>query len=416
MQPLVAIVGSANLTRTSFPYEPELKNTDDVKRACLELGHELANKGYRIMVYTSSSKYIEADVVEGYVSSGKAVPGSIQIRYPNLVDAAPGFKEMKAHRNLFDDRRDRHSNWQVSFYNSLRDAQGILLLGGGNSALITGLIALMYRIPLVSIATFGGSAETVWQISADRLATDEESQVMSRPRWEEDSARRLIEILGDQSDRLREKEKQQRAAAQQTAQQEEQRRAEAQQREERRRAEEERRKVEEERRRRREMFWRAACATLLLLAATAAALLGIYRPAAGNTMFYGATFFLTPILAGAVGGVAVDLFDFYNSGDYKPNHAIFSGIVLGAIAGFFSAILFAASQWASTPAKEGAADGAQALPPATPLLIIFVMLIGFTAGVALDKVFLKWKEEGPYRPPAAPPGPVGRDGGGGGER
>jgi hypothetical protein len=41
----------------------------------------------------------------------------------------------------------------------------------------------------------------------------------------------------------------------------------------------------------------------------------------------------------------------------------------------------------------------ETVPPAAPLLIIFELLISFMAGLTLEKVFLKWKQDG-YTPPA----------------
>jgi hypothetical protein len=154
----IAIVGSANPEREHYPYEPPLKNVEQVQEACKAIGGALARAGYGIMVYTSSRDYIEADVVTGYVASGEAKDKSIQVRYPNIPEAQPDFAEYKGRPQLFDFKSYQEDNWQAVFIPSLRDAAGIVILGGGNSALITGLVAQAYRKPLVSIATFSGSA------------------------------------------------------------------------------------------------------------------------------------------------------------------------------------------------------------------------------------------------------------------
>ena len=41
----------------------------------------------------------------------------------------------------------------------------------------------MYRIPVIAIATFGGSAQTIWELSATALATQEELNVMGLRPW-----------------------------------------------------------------------------------------------------------------------------------------------------------------------------------------------------------------------------------------
>jgi hypothetical protein len=42
------------------------------------------------------------------------------------------------------------------------DGNTIQLLGGGYSTLIAGLVALTYRVPLVTLSRYGGSAQPVW--------------------------------------------------------------------------------------------------------------------------------------------------------------------------------------------------------------------------------------------------------------
>jgi hypothetical protein len=200
--PLIAIVGSADPARKD--YDPPIRYVEHVAEAAQQLGSELAKAGYRILVYSSADKYIEKDVVAGYVASGKAKPESIQIRYPQVVDpkGPTPFPEQSTHDSLFERHQDTHPNWVVSFYSSLREVDGILLLGGANSALITGLVAHLYRIPLVSISTFGGSAQTVWALSIRKLATDGERNLMGLPDWNQNLAPKLITILAAQRERL----------------------------------------------------------------------------------------------------------------------------------------------------------------------------------------------------------------------
>jgi hypothetical protein len=372
--PLIAIVGSANPNRSKYPYEPPLRNVEQVPEACAALGRELALTGHRIIVYTSSSDYIEADVVSGYVASGKAKPKSIQVRYPNVPNAQPDFKEQKTHPQLFDFQPEESDNWQAAFVPSLRDADGIVILGGGNSALITGLVAQAYKKPMVSIATFGGSSLNVWKLTAaGALATPEERKRMNLPGWQPESAAELVKALADQRERLRQ-ESLLRQQAEQT----------------------------ERLLRQRELRVRTVAAAALLVATAAVVVLGITRAAADATA-YAAVFFLTPIVAGATGGVATDLFDYYSSDLDSPRHAAYVGGVLGAVAGFFSAFIFYATQQVNHPADVVG----KAVPPGAELLLLFVMLVGFTAGFTMQKVFLKWRDGGTWQPPAGGAGGKG---------
>jgi hypothetical protein len=350
--PLVAIVGSVDTQRND--YDPALRNVDAAKQACEELGRELAKSGYRIVVYTADPAYIEADIVRGYVASNLAKPKSIEVRYPQSISQnnPPSFPEQITHPNVFDERPDAYPNWQVSFYASLKDAGGVLLLGGASSALITGVMAQLYHIPLISIATFGGSAQNVWALSLGNLVTEEERRIMGSPTWRTDSAEKLIKSLGDQRRRLLAEEVRIRQAQQ----------------------------LEQKALRN-----RALAAGVLLLGAVMLSILGTFQAVPSPTLF-GLFFFGTPLLAGASGGVARNLFDYFRGLPNQSPHATSVAAVLGMMAGLIAAVLFVIAQWASNPAVK---DLAQALPPGLNLLVPFELVIGFIAGLTLETVFTK---------------------------
>jgi hypothetical protein len=347
---LIAIVGSYTAGRTYDP--PLLHDAATVKQAAEDLGRELAKLGYSLMVYSSDPNYIEADVVRGYVLSGQAKPASIQVRYPQVVagNNPPSFPEQATHGNVFDPVADIHPSWQVSFFKSLKDANGIVLLGGANSALITGLIAQMYRIPLVSIATFGGSAQTVWAISVGTLATDNERKLMNLPLWGNDSALKLVGALSSQHQRLLQEEVQRKLVAQ----------------------------LEERR-----LRGQALIAAALFIAAVVLTLLGTFSPPTGPRVF-GALFFGVPLFAGAAGGIARNIFDSYRGVSYQINHTNTMVIFLGMMAGFIAALLFVVAQWASNPAIKNLGTE---VPPGLNLLIPFELIVGVIAGLTLESVF-----------------------------
>ena len=349
---LVAIVGSVDTQRND--YDPALRNMDVAKQACEELGRELAKSGYRIVVYSSAPAFIEADIVRGYIASNQAIPKSIEIRYPQSIGQGnpPSFPEQQTHSSIFDERPDTHPHWQVSFYASLKDASGVLLLGGAGSALIAGVVAQSYRIPLISIATFGGSAQNVWALSLGNLVTEEERSIMGSPTWRADSAEKLIKALGDQRQRLLAEEVRIRQAQQ----------------------------LEQKALRN-----RAIAAGALVLSAVMLTILGTFRAAPSPTLF-GLFFFGTPLLAGASGGVARNLFDYLRGLPNQSLHATSVAAVLGMMAGLIAAVLFVIAQWASNPAVK---DLGEALPPGLNLLVPFELVIGFIAGLTLEMVFTK---------------------------
>ena len=157
--PLIAIVGSVDESRG---FEPPLRNPTQARQAAEAVGAALAKKGNRILVYTAAAGFLETFVVRGYVASGKAKPKSIVARFP--MGDETQFAEYAANDALFDPQRDRNKDWETSYYRSLRDVDGVVLIGGGRSTLITGLIAMTLRIPVVAAQAYGGKAEEVWKV------------------------------------------------------------------------------------------------------------------------------------------------------------------------------------------------------------------------------------------------------------
>jgi hypothetical protein len=115
--PIIAIVGNVK----THPNAPE---------AAEALGSALAKARLRILVYSSGEDFLERHIVKGYVASQAAAKRSVQVRYA-LHGSKPAFPEQQTHAEVFDWRPDPSPDWEVSFYQSLSDADGILLMGGG---------------------------------------------------------------------------------------------------------------------------------------------------------------------------------------------------------------------------------------------------------------------------------------------
>src|SRR5215468_1599943 len=195
---IIAIVG--NVTTNPKAHE-----------AAEQLGRELAKAGFRILVYGSDSAYLEAPVVKGYVGSQVAKNGSIQVRYP-LHGQKPSFPEQQTHAKVFDFRPDSSPNWEISFYQSLSEVQGMILMGGGQSTMIAGLVAMGHRIAILALAAFDGTASEVWKAlrSGRDLPTYEEISLMASPDWSPEFAADAIRVLQGQIERAAEQEKQRR--------------------------------------------------------------------------------------------------------------------------------------------------------------------------------------------------------------
>jgi hypothetical protein len=206
--PLIAIVGSYDPKRTD---ELSLKNIALAQEAGAELGRELARQGCNIVVYASYPYLLEVDVVRGYVEVKKAQPEPepecIQVRFSNRL-GRPVFNEENGNRELFHFIPDNNAEWEVSFYRSLREVDGVLVLGGGPSSMIAGVIAVGHRKPIVVSSYFGGYAEKIWDLlpSQQTLLTERELSLMA-DNWDSGLAERYVQILIRQIKQLEDEEK-----------------------------------------------------------------------------------------------------------------------------------------------------------------------------------------------------------------
>ena len=66
-RPLIAIVGSVNETRKDYNFP--IQNAEQARIVARSLGKALAENDFRILVYSGDPKYIECDVVQGYIEA-----------------------------------------------------------------------------------------------------------------------------------------------------------------------------------------------------------------------------------------------------------------------------------------------------------------------------------------------------------
>jgi hypothetical protein len=95
--------------------------------------------------------------------AAEAAEGSIRVLYSQQL-SQPEFQQLKTNLRCFEFRIDPNPGWEVSFYRSLYDVDGIVLLGGGQSTLIAGIVATTRRTPILALKAFGGAAADVWQL------------------------------------------------------------------------------------------------------------------------------------------------------------------------------------------------------------------------------------------------------------
>lgn len=165
----LSIIGSADPDRNdqkrTDAYKPPV-SIEDSRAIAKNIGEELAKRGHGLVVYDAA--FIEADVVSAYVSAIKTANPSmpqIIIRQPQDAQIVP-FKEEHTHPSLFERRADKTGLWEVSFFRSLADSDGLILVGGSYSTSVAGQVAIGARIPVLALERSGGSARTVWKTIA----------------------------------------------------------------------------------------------------------------------------------------------------------------------------------------------------------------------------------------------------------
>jgi len=193
-----AIVGAADERPDQSPPIDVQKARD----AAAFIGTALAKRGHGLVVY--DAKYIEADVVTAYVAAGPKMPerGSPIVVRQSPTPTNVRFAEEQTSPAMFDRVFDPSAQWEVSFYRSLANADGVVLIGGGNTTLIAGQVAIGARIPVLPLLRTGGAAASVWQTIApgvDLPLGPETARMADEPSAA--NAERWVDVIESQSKR-----------------------------------------------------------------------------------------------------------------------------------------------------------------------------------------------------------------------
>jgi hypothetical protein len=194
--PLILISGSAEPGRND--YKPPIPDANAAAAAAERIGAALANAACRIAVFSAEPRFMKAAVVHGFVNAlgAKAKKkGLVQVRAP--ATAPVPFPERVKNPDVFIDMPDQYDHWIRSFLRASRDADGVVLIGGGRSTLVMGHIALAFHLPTLPLAGFGGAAQDIWKSirPGDDLPTAGECQVMVERNVTDAHATELVAVL-----------------------------------------------------------------------------------------------------------------------------------------------------------------------------------------------------------------------------
>lgn len=339
-RPVVAVVGSIDPARAD---KLGLRDIDRAPAACEALGRALAEKDVDIVVYSGDPQFVEGHVVRGYVAGApRTRRAAIRVCAPQRKQGEL-FPEVDDHAELFDVRPDPHDDWEVSYYRSVIDADAVLLIGGGRSTQITGLIALSLDKAVLAVAGFGGHAQRVWR-ALDRGRHDAEPDEIDRmgSAWRDDLAAPLVAALLAQCRRRAERQEAARRDARRDARQ--------------------------------AVAGLLAGLVLLVLAVATIPLSRVWQP--GTVPVLG-LLVGAPLLAAAAGSTVRNATD--RSREWLRT------VVLGTAAGAVTGLLFVAAQLVTTPDVLVSGDGAR--------LLFFLLPVGFIAGLTFDDVYHKLRSE-----------------------
>lgn len=340
----IAIIGSNDPARAQ---ELSLRNLEWSGQVGNLIGQALAQKGYHIVVYSSDPRFFEDDVVRGYIAAETEHQKLIEVRYSQHFE--PPFFEKESNLDIFVMKPDVSPNLVRSFYQSLKEVDGAVLLGGGLSTLAAGLHLISQSKPILACSAFGGSAEIVWNAMAgESYLSPAELRKMARDDWDQEAALDAVDLFPIQVDRYR-------TAINEIIRQE--------------------RKTDA-----RFTIHSWIAAALFVMGSGCCAL------AWGITdISPGLLFLLTILTAGFTGGAgAIVRLVLDNMDKEKQSYVPFMrNIPLGLIAGTVSAFLFVLAQLAVNPTDLDNPVKVELLRR----LVLFSFVIGLIAGITYERVF-----------------------------
>jgi len=350
----IAMVGSVDQSRSQ---ELALRNPDRACAVTERIGHALAERGLGLVVYSSETSFVERFAVAGYVKNEKAQVKGIRVIFPrDLSVARPSFPEQAARPECFDLRISPNTRWEMSFYESLIEVSAVILVGGGRSTFVAGIMGRILKKTVLPLDAFGGAGSDVWSLidPAQDALTEEDRRTLaeddSSPEW----ALSIIDIATTSLQRRTQQLNEQQA---------------------------------------REVGQRRAVAQDAVFALTVFVLscvlivftwdnTGLSRTAMMSCLV------ASPILAGFSGAFIRKVADAFQTLPFDRTRVSWLSLgALGGIAGGFSGLLFVMAQLTATPTAVG-----NVLPVQVSRLVPFAMITGFLAGFTADLVYSKLRE------------------------
>jgi hypothetical protein len=350
----VAIVGSADPRRAE---ELGLRNASSAPSTVKNVGHAVAERGLGLLVFSSDPSFIESFAVAGYVGNQKAQAKGIRVVFPRDPSVArPRFAEESVRPECFDFAISPNAHWETSFFETIAGTSILILIGGGRSTFVTGVLGRILRKVVLPLDAFGGAASEVWSFidtNKDAL-NDVQRALIAEDNNGSDWALSVVDVglaaLKHSEQRLYEEQTREGSQKRLVAQN--------------------------------------AVLALLVFLFSCLLIVFTWDNAALSRGTMMTCLVGSPILAGISGAFIRKVADvFQNTTPAQSRGNWLSLGALGGIAGGFSGLLFVVAQLTATPTITG-----NSLPAQVSRLVPFAMITGFLAGFTADLVYSNLRE------------------------
>jgi len=334
-----------------------LRNPSRASSVAEKIGYAIAERGLGLLVFSSEGSFIENVAVSGYIRNQKAQPKGVRVVFPrDPAVPRPNFAEEAARPECFDFVLSPNVHWETSFFESIAGATVLILIGGGRSTFVAGVLGRILKKVVLPLDAFGGAASEVWSFldpSRDAV-NDSERAALAQDNDGSDWALSVVDVgigaLTRREKRLRE---------------------------------EKAREV----RQRRLMSQDAVLALVLFLLSCVLIVFTWDNTTLGRGAMM-SCLVASPILAGLSGAFIRKVADVFQSAASSQGDGNWLSLgALGGVAGGFSGLLFVMAQLTATPTMVG-----NSLPVQVSRLVPFAMITGFLAGFTADLVYGKLRE------------------------
>jgi len=145
-----------------------LPEHESLFEAASELGYSAVRRGHTVLLGSESPRTIDFYIMQGILKACSENPEQeffVEIHRPEGT-AAPYTSipmNLKLSRIAYEQDCRAEFRWMVAHVLALDSCDLCILMGGGTSTRVIGYIAAERQKPLFAIASFGGSAQILWE-------------------------------------------------------------------------------------------------------------------------------------------------------------------------------------------------------------------------------------------------------------